>query len=102
MPLQAGLNIDQYQYFFDADPGFGIAGNGAVVAVNPDSIYSNTLNINLPNTLSDGFHQLFVRTRSSDGVWSIAERQSFYQLAPQQAMNINGYQFFSMWIRDSA
>lgn len=94
LPVPLGLNIDQYQYFYDEDPGFGIAGNGAVVAVNPDSIYLNTLSINLPNTLSDGFHQLFVRTRSSDGVWSIAERQSFYQLAPQQAMNINAYQYF--------
>ncbi|RYZ52731.1 MAG: T9SS type A sorting domain-containing protein, partial [Chitinophagaceae bacterium] len=62
------------EYFFDEDPGQGsgtpiesnvIDGQPMVVEVNTES-------------LANGFHQLYVRTRTEGGVWSLVEGQLFY------------------------
>src|SRR5207249_2829770 len=30
-PLSSNMTVTAYQYFFDTDPGVGVAGNGAIV-----------------------------------------------------------------------
>ena len=60
--------------FFDVDPGVG---NGSPIVVSTaDSI---SLNLNFAaNGLGGGFHQLFVRFKDANNLWSIAEQRTFY------------------------
>jgi len=62
------------EYFFDIDPG---AGNGIPITVIPnDSIDVNTL---VPtSSLIPGFHQLVIRVKNSQGLWSIAAGRLIY------------------------
>ena len=67
------------EYFFDADPGFGMGTALAVPASPADSV-------SFPSTipaaaLPAGRHTLYVRTQTADGTWSLAEAASFYKEA---------------------
>ena len=66
-----------YQYYFDTDPGVGIAGSGGIVPVTPTASLNSTIAITLPN-LANGIHQLYIRTKDDAGGWSIAEGRMFY------------------------
>lgn len=67
-------DLSKVEYFFDTDPGFG---NGIDVPITPAAHLSDlSFNIDLIS-LSDGFHHLYVRTMSSDGVWSLNSRRPF-------------------------
>jgi hypothetical protein len=48
------------QYYYDTDPGVGIAGNGAVIQFTPTTNYNQTLSLTLP-VLNNGFHNLYIR-----------------------------------------
>jgi hypothetical protein len=62
------------EYFFDTDPGTG-AGTALVI---PNGSTSN-FTASLPGTgLSNGFHFLVVRTKDSEGKWSVFESRGFY------------------------
>jgi hypothetical protein len=62
------------EYFLDTDPGVG---NGIAFAIqNVDSV-STVININTAG-LSNGFHQLFIRTKEQNNTWGIAEQRTFY------------------------
>jgi hypothetical protein len=87
-------NITHYQYYFDTDPGVGEAGNGAIVAVTPTANYSATVAITVPNTLTNGFHNLYVRTRDVSGQWSLTERRLFIIQTVTGTENITAYQYF--------
>ncbi|MBK9317739.1 MAG: hypothetical protein IPM91_02105 [Bacteroidetes bacterium] len=67
--------IYRAEYYFDTDPGHG---NGTAIAFTPSDSVSYTGSFQLPIGLSDGFHYLYIRTRDSDGKWSLAERRNFY------------------------
>src|SRR4051812_28893684 len=63
----AAAQVGSFEYYFDTDPGFG---NGA--AVTSGFIPGDTVGFMLsaPVTgLSSGFHQLFVRPKTSAGRW---------------------------------
>lgn len=70
--------IVKYQYYFNQDPGLGIAGNGAVVQVNPADTVQLVLSIALPAGLAPGAHHLYFRTMGINGSWSVAERRLLY------------------------
>ncbi len=74
----AATQINKMEYFIDVDPGFG---NGIDVPVAP----SATLNavVFAPNisALPTGLHQLFVRTKNTDGKWSQSNAQLFFREA---------------------
>jgi gliding motility-associated-like protein len=59
--------ITRVEYYFDSDPGFG---NGVSI---PLTVAADiTLNFSVPlNTISEGFHLLYIRTKSNNGLWSI-------------------------------
>ncbi|MEO8086329.1 MAG: HYR domain-containing protein, partial [Bacteroidota bacterium] len=86
-------NIISYQYYFDTDPGVGLAGNGAIVPVTSTTNYNQTVSIVVPNTLSAGFHNLYVRTQNDLGRWSITERRIFF-ITTYEANNIVNYQYY--------
>ncbi|MBK7854967.1 MAG: hypothetical protein IPJ79_08740 [Bacteroidetes bacterium] len=52
--------VAAYQYYFDTDPGVGIAGNGAIVPITPTANFNQTVAITTP-ALSAGLHTLYVR-----------------------------------------
>jgi|GEM_PF-5276240 len=66
--------LSMAEYFIDTDPGFG---QGIQVPITPNG--SNvTLDFNVDiSTLPAGFHQLYVRTRDTEGKWSLTHRRSF-------------------------
>ncbi|MFK7832474.1 MAG: T9SS type A sorting domain-containing protein [Winogradskyella sp.] len=68
-------SIDSAEYFFDSDPGVG---NGTSLTVNANSgELSQTYTIEI-SSLSDGFHDLYIRTFNSDNNWSHYDRQIIY------------------------
>jgi len=86
--------ITSWQYFFDTDPGVGIAGNGALIPAIPASTVNQTFSINLPGNLAVGFHTLYVRAGDEDGSWSIANRNSFYVIAQQATQPVDAIEYF--------
>ena len=70
----AGVEITSAEYFIDADPGIGnavptpVGTNGAIV----------NFTINIPTVLAPGFHTVALRTKSSEGKWSLFEHRAFY------------------------
>lgn len=76
-PSSAGgvVNIDEIEYFFDADPGVGNATTtDPFTASNMVSIV-NTLNA---SGLSEGFHSLGMRGRAEGGSWGMTELRMIY------------------------
>lgn len=66
--------ITRIEYFVDNDPGQGKATN--VPLTENDDGY---VNFNVPlQTITEGFHSLYVRTRQSDGKWSHTDRRVFF------------------------
>src|SRR5690242_17139426 len=70
--------VKAIQYYFDTDPGVGLTGNGAILSITPTSNYDQTVSITVPNSLSQGFHNLYVRSMDEFGKWSLAYRRLFY------------------------
>ena len=85
------IEVDTIEYFFDHDPGYG---NGAIIGVTANNFISITENIT-SDTLSLGFHTLFLRPRSSAGEWGIAESRLVYvDLSGQVITNITDFEYF--------
>ena len=68
-------NIVAAEYFFDTDPGFGNA-TAASVTAGTTVTFSFSGNI---AALTNGLHNLFVRTKDVNGKWSISTAQLFYK-----------------------
>ncbi len=68
-------NVTAAEYFFDTDPGVGLASPISVVA-GADISFGLTPSI---SSLSNGIHRLFVRTRDADGHWSLTAPQFFFK-----------------------
>ena len=92
---QITQQVSAIQYFYNTDPGVGVAGNGGVLSVTPTADLTQTLALLLPGSLGNGINQLYVRVKDEYGRWSIAERRMFYitQLA-SGTRNISTYQWY--------
>lgn len=68
--------ISKVEYFIDTDPGVG---NGVTIfnGTPDDSISIQNFSINV-NNLLPGHHFLYIRSKNSNGIWSVASQQSFY------------------------
>jgi hypothetical protein len=78
VPTVAASKINGAEYFFDTDPGVGMG--TAVATVTADSV---TLSPAIPTgSLSNGFHNLFVRVRNTNGAWSLYEGRNFFIQTP--------------------
>lgn len=66
----SNTSIASAEYFFDTDPGVG---QGTVLSVGTvaDSVEFNPQIA--AGSLSTGLHVLYIRTKNSDGVWSLSE-----------------------------
>ncbi|QHT69791.1 hypothetical protein GXP67_25670 [Rhodocytophaga rosea] len=72
-PVISTPTITAAEYFFDTDPGNG---NGTSLSVTAGSTIDLEPEINLTG-LAAGVHTLFVRTRDSNGKWSLIEGRTF-------------------------
>ncbi|MFZ2906632.1 MAG: T9SS type A sorting domain-containing protein [Cyclobacteriaceae bacterium] len=65
--------VSRAEYFFDTDPG---PGNGTPISIVASDLITFTETI--PTTgLEPGYHQLYVRTKTSNGNWSLFEPREF-------------------------
>jgi hypothetical protein len=63
------------EYFFDTDPGIGKATVCNAFTSGTDISLSQNISV---NSLSLGFHKLFVRIFGDNGKWSLYEARNFY------------------------
>jgi hypothetical protein len=72
----AAAQIQSSEYFFDTDPG---QGHGTAIAITTaDSV--NVSGTAALAALSAGFHNVFLRTQNTQGVWSLYEGRNFYYI----------------------
>ncbi|MDI3320680.1 CARDB domain-containing protein [Pinibacter soli] len=91
-------NIVAAEYFIDTDPGPGNATPTSVTAATDISNLAATINV---NSLSNGLHRLYLRTRNASGFWSITAMKDFlydanvvYAAPPAAAQNIVAAEYF--------
>ncbi len=70
-------DISVLEYFFDEDPGFGNATSITITA-------GQVLDINelIPESLTAGFHNIFIRAKNTENRWGLSERRSVYITSP--------------------
>ncbi|HRZ76481.1 MAG TPA: CARDB domain-containing protein, partial [Bacteroidales bacterium] len=81
------------QYFIDQDPGPGHPGNGAVITLSPAQALDSIIVIDPPDTLQEGLHYLYIRTRDNQGRWSLTERKPFWYKG-QEMITITALEYF--------
>ena len=92
----ASLNIVKAEYFFNTDPGFGLANDIPLTAAIDIANLVATIDI---SGLSAGAHNLTVRTLNAEGNWSITSTKSFgidpaYSAANPAGLNITKVEYF--------
>lgn len=81
----AQTNIDEMEYFFDSDPGFG---NGIAIAISTGPSHNVDLNINTSG-LTAGFHTLVIRAKHQSGSWGVGEYKVVYVASESVAATNN-------------
>ena len=74
-------NIIEAEHFIDHDPGFG---NGTQVPVSTAPDISIDFSVDL-NTVTDGYHILYLRAKDDSARWTLAYSKPFYK---QSLVNI--------------
>src|SRR6267378_630332 len=73
--LLSAQTIAVSEYFFDTDPG---AGSGFPLAISTPGDTVTFSSIITASGLTGGRHYLYIRTRTSDGRWSLYEPREFF------------------------
>ncbi len=79
--------INKAEYFFDTDPGFGLATN---IALTPSSNITNLDFIADVSSLSIGLHKVYSRVRDANGKWSIVSLKEFEVTSPSPPVLTTG------------
>ncbi len=74
------------EYFIDTDPGFGKA---TAIAITPGTNLTNVSADVQTAGLADGYHRLFIRSRSQEGRWSMTYDSVFFVGVPQASWTID-------------
>jgi len=72
-------DIVEMEYFFDNDPGFGLATD---VPISSDSLINESFNADI-SIVDVGFHKLYVRVMDENNKWSLIQKQDIFKVAPQ-------------------
>jgi hypothetical protein len=83
-------DIVQAEYFIDTDAGIG---NSLITLTDPQPDGNFNLNINLSG-VSSGYHKLFIRTKDSDGKWSLFTRRNIQVVSNNVVKNIVSGEYF--------
>lgn len=84
---QAGntiVNVAEFEYFFDVDPGYGTATK--IPVTTPDGEVIRELFLTA-SSLPPGEHSVSVRAKDENGRWGLIESQSFLNLPPSRALD---------------
>ena len=81
--------LSNAEYFYDNDPGVG-NGTAISVGVGDSLLFAGTFS----TALAPGFHFMYVRARSVDGVWSLTERRMFFITTPHSSANLSAAEYF--------
>ncbi|QLH34136.1 MAG: hypothetical protein HWD62_18610 [Cyclobacteriaceae bacterium] len=85
--IAAGQDVTRIEYYFDTDPGFGNGMTMPIVAAP-----NLTQNFTVPlNTVSEGFHILYLRAKSN-GLWSIPVSKPVFAQRQAQTTSITNIQ----------
>ncbi len=74
-------NLISAEYFIDEDPG---AGNGSPIAITEAKTADQNFNL-LADNFNPGLHTIYVRTKQTDGNWSIPSRTKFFVIDTAKA-----------------
>ena len=83
-------NVVQGEYFIDADLGYG---NNTLVSFTPVADGTFSLSIDL-TSIQPGYHKLYIRTRDSDGKWSLTARRNIDVPLLYSKTTITGGEYF--------
>lgn len=88
---QGVINVDQIEYFFDADPGVG-----AATLLSPFTAANSIALMDSLNSsgLAVGFHVLGMRARAEGGSWGTTETRLVYVDQSQSLSNIIELEYF--------
>jgi hypothetical protein len=89
-PQMVDYAISDAEYFIDSDPGIG---NGNPVSIADDFMVSESISLSTAG-LEEGFHQLYVRVKDTDGNWSIYDEQSFQVTSVEIPAEITDAEYF--------
>jgi len=73
LPASLSYRVDRIEYFFDEDPGYGLANP---LEFQPGAEVSVTAELPL-DRLSNGLHALYVRARDDKGDWGMVFQRAF-------------------------
>ncbi|MFY0600805.1 MAG: hypothetical protein JXR03_14115 [Cyclobacteriaceae bacterium] len=71
----SGFDIDGLEYFFDADPGAGLA---TQIAVSRSNTIMDLLETTDASSLTTGFHNFFIRAIDQHGRWGLPQSNLIY------------------------
>ncbi len=88
--LAQDTTVVQLEYFFDTDMGVG---NNKVLNVTPsaDGTFPFTAII---SNLSVGYHKLYIRTKDSNGKWSLTTRNNVEVFTPDAKVSLVSGEYF--------
>ncbi len=83
-------NVTRLEYFADTDPG---SGNGTAVTISSGANISNVFWTVDITGLSNGFHNIYIRSKDNAGNWSITNKWLFFKdIIP--AANVSKLEYF--------
>ncbi|WP_435354139.1 hypothetical protein [Emticicia sp. SJ17W-69] len=85
-------NITHVEYFFDNDPGIGLASQVSVSPTNNQS----TISIPISNAMPIGLHTLYIRTQDGSGRWTLGSSKQIlvWQTATLQQATLTKAEYF--------
>jgi len=83
-------NVVQAEYFIDTDLGYG---NNTLVSLTPaaDGTFPLTISV---SSYQPGYHKLYIRTKDSDGKWSLSARRNIEVLVSEAKTIIVAGEYF--------
>jgi len=82
--------ITKAEVFYDDDPGFG---NGIEVLFSANDTIDENIVLEI-DTLSDGFHLMYLRVQDDDGFWSLVQKRPVYKSGNGPSPKIVLYETF--------
>ena len=85
-------NVTQMEYFYDNDPGYGNAVQ--ITGFSSSNDIANFSYIADVTAISNGIHSMYVRTKNTNGEWSLTNQHLFLKQPIQPVGNITKLEYF--------